>query len=131
MEFRRVLFRSEPGGQNAERQWRPLHPAPAPVALLARAGGTERRKAMETRCSSARRESRRREPGGQNAERQWRPVRASVWLRVEPGVGGAERRKAMETERAGNSQWPIVNEAGRRKAARRSEERRVGKEWRS
>src|ERR1017187_9957886 len=38
--------------------------------------------------------------------------------RTSSRAGRAERRKAMETDRAGNSQRPIVNEAGRRKAAR-------------
>ena len=61
----------EPGGQNAERQWRRKRRLSRFLfANVSR--GAERRKAMETRSSPAASSDFKNEPGGQNAERQWR-----------------------------------------------------------
>ena len=112
----------EPGGQNAERQWRPMFFLMTAAWVSVRAGRAERRKAMETHLFpdevtaeiNLSREGRtpkgngdvlvvmgfsRRcsEPGGQNAERQWRLPAFDLVLGHVVGAGRAERRKAMET----------------------------------
>ena len=85
-----------PGGQDAERQWRPKHAFLASFGNVRSAGGPRRRKAMETcvqfgspdffcKCRGAKTPKGngdsslkhrvfacRSEPGGQDAERQWR-----------------------------------------------------------
>ena len=85
----------EPGGQNAERQWRPgqtildrfvrrsqgaktpkgngdILSTPLSVGRITRARGPKRRKAMETPVIVDGLVFHHHEPGGQNAERQWR-----------------------------------------------------------
>ncbi len=86
----------EPGGRNAERQWR----REAPRRLRGgrwRAGGPERRKAMETWEHRGGVMNSSREPGGRNAERQWRLRNGLSCLTAARRAGGPERRKAMET----------------------------------
>src|ERR1035441_3788554 len=136
-----IQFRQEPGGQNAERQWRPISRNPRRNASAPRAGGDRTPKGngdvhrtyqrlrvddLESGGQNAERQWRpdgivfpprpRHEPGGQNAERQWR--RDFFECRLDAGVGPSRGDRTPkgngDLEGVSPSQAPLLQSRGDR-----------------